>query len=286
MHRLKNLFSALSSFSVWTYYIVICGPTLFFIYSHWNIFKDHSISDEKAITFVGAFIAFSLAFTQYVISQKWKKTEFLAQEYKAFVSDKYVQRAMYLLDFPFSNFQLFDSEVISDKNSSNYFISYPNTKIVVCCDFEIVAKALSEQYDDEKKEEFNSAMNIIRYTFDKFSFRLGLFQKHISSGLIKIEDLKPYLQYWIDTIINPGTYRLDNNQHSYKKMKIELIRYLHKYDYISLHLLLQKFGTNINELFLTHLDSAKLYRIKSASENYLKADQGSLTLGDGKWKII
>jgi len=227
---------------------VLFSGTIIVLWTDLAEFKD---GQKNAITLAAGFLAFIVGLFQYRKSQAWKKIEFLAQEYKAFNEDRYVQRVMYLLDYPISNFQLFADENIEVFSTSNYK-TLTGDRIIVQCNYSIVSEALSNKYDDEVIEQFDSKANIIRLSFDKFLYKLGLFQKYIDAGLITVEDLQPYFQYWIEVIKRPKNQKLKNNEEGYVKMKRELIRFMYKYNYPALNKLLITFGTNLDDLIYTH----------------------------------
>ncbi len=234
-------------------FIILLFSLLTIVIAKWNQLEKPDELNLKLLGLVGAIIAFCIGLFQYYKAQKWKKTEFLAQEYKTFVSDRYVQRVMHLLDYPVSDFQLFDDEVLAH-SLTGYFFSYPDKKIVVECNYSVIAMALSKDFDDETPATFDSKMNIIRFSFDKFLFKLGVFHKHIGSGLIKVEDVVPYISYWIRFIKKTENEMLVNNKDSFIEMKKSFIGFIFRYktDYRSLDSLLGNFETNIETLAELH----------------------------------
>ena len=119
-------------------------------------------------------------------AQKWKKAEFLGNEYKSFINNDYIQKAFsildgFLLNIPFTN-----------KDGEAAVICYTKDKL---------KKALTNIHANKQKNrtyEPDAESTNIRLYIDKFLFRLGAFQAHIESELIDKDSLKPYILYWLN----------------------------------------------------------------------------------------
>ena len=59
----------------------------------------------------------------------------------------------------------------------------------------MLIKSLKASY--EIKVQFKMHEYFIRSVFDDFFPVFSSFQHHVETGLIKVEDIKPYLEYWI-----------------------------------------------------------------------------------------
>ena len=81
---------------------------------------------------------------------------------------------------------------------------------------------------------------IIKGLFDNLFDKLGFFNNYIKTGLIKINDIKPYLIYWIEIIADEK-----NNRKSYQ-FRNQLFKYLRKYKYENIFELCEKFGFKKN----------------------------------------
>jgi hypothetical protein len=78
--------------------------------------------------------------------------------------------------------------------------------------------------------EFNSAENdketlLVRGALDDFISGLSIFQSHIDTGLIKLEDIRPYLEYWVGELTGKG--RIQTNP----DVGRHVARYLRYYGY-------------------------------------------------------
>lgn len=210
---------------------------IFFIIAQlWDTFNVND-SQKAVVAFMGGAIVFVWGFTQYYQGQQWKKTEFLANEYKSFVTDPYVQRAMRMLDFPRSDFKLLEDEV-------ELYVSAGLLKKTLACDFDTMQKAFSNEYDDEQQRDYDIGANIIRYTFDQFIIKMGLFQKYIDAGVVERKDIITYLDYWIKMIVATGNEkeRFPNNAEKFLEMKKQIIRFIDRYDYNGFKKLAGQFG--------------------------------------------
>lgn len=238
--------------SPWWFFTMTTIIIFLIVISHWSDLTNFTDGQKNAVALLGGLLAFICGFIQYRIGQEWKKTEFLAQEYKEFIKDRYVQRVMYLFDYPISSFQLFEHECNLKVNESECKTLETGKITIVGCSYSIIKEALSDKYDDEDNDNFDAKANIIRLSVDKFLFKLGLFQKHIESNLINAADLKHYINYWIEFIKRADNPKLNSHKEDYKKMKKELIRFMRRYDYNSLNDLLKNFGTDIEQLYISH----------------------------------
>ncbi len=57
----------------------------------------------------------------------------------------------------------------------------------------------------------------IRHLFDQFFDGLGMFQNHIEIRLIKLQDVKPYLEYWVTELSGNGKIRSDEAAHQIRR---------------------------------------------------------------------
>ena len=208
----------------------------------------------KIIGMISALVAFYFGLKQYQKGQLWKKTEFFTTQYKDFIANRYVQRVMLLLDYPTSNFQLFDDEIVSSSNKFQFWESHPNKKIVLESNYDIVRMSLSEQYD----EQGDDTANIIRFSCDKFLFKLGLFENYISGKLMETKDVRCSFEYWINLLSYPYSKALVEHQYQFMMLKKELVRFIKKYEYKSLVALLSNLGSDFNSIDSYHYDFTKI----------------------------
>jgi len=152
----------------------------------------------KLLGLAGAIIAFLVALYQYNISQKWKRAEFLASEYKTFIGNDYVQKTFSLLD----GFSL--PITYQDNNGQQASIEPDIQKVKSALTNIHPANTSNRKYSNVQE------LSYIRLCIDKFLFKLGVFQVHVDSKLITYKMLEPYICYWMEILTNPSDDTLDN----------------------------------------------------------------------------
>ena len=86
---------------------------------------------------------------------------------------------------------------------------------------------------------FTPDQQVVRTLFDQFLDRLGLFERYKESELVTIQELKPYLQYWITAMCNA------NIGASRARVIRQLWRFIDSYEYASVRNLCEAFGAAI-----------------------------------------
>jgi hypothetical protein len=147
---------------------------------------DAEIADVvlKTVGLCGAAVAFFAGLAQYARAQRWKRSEWVAQEMRQFFSDPAVRRALLMIDWSGReiSFPAEDGEGVSRVRVSDT----------------MVADAL--KHHSERPEGFQPDETLIRDTFDRFLDGLERFASFRAAGLVSTEDIKPYLAYWIHHI--------------------------------------------------------------------------------------
>lgn len=172
---------------------------------------------------VGAIVVFSIGLWQYAKAQRWKRGEFVASQVKEFKSDRKIQLAMTMLDWT-------DREL--------YFPSETSDKpIALKVDNTLLRSALLPHKDAIRytKEE-----EMIRDCFDSFLDMLVMFSNFIEARLISTDELRPYMQYWIDLISG----QMKNVTWHPPEFFCLLLNYIEVYDFKGAALLLKGFGYN------------------------------------------
>jgi hypothetical protein len=177
----------------------------------WNWFLTLKPEDQlKAVALIGASIAFVIGLVQYRKSQRWKRSEWVAQEMQAFFSDPSVKTALQLLDWGSRRAELFPGR---DK---------PDERFVIVRDDDL-AKALA--YHSDRPEGFTEAEAALRDLFDHFLDRLERVNSFVDARLISLRDIRPYLDYWAEKVATArvGDPRVDR--------LVQLRRYIRYYGY-------------------------------------------------------
>ena len=159
-----------------------------------NPWDSHFINTVEFILKIigggGAFILFFIGFKRYKKDQTWKRSEFVAKEFNDFNSNKTVRNAMYMLDWGSRKIELFpdkllyaDRFAIVDRKILESALIYHELRIKV-----------------PNNDRFTEVEVAIRDTFDHFLSYFEKFDQFIIAKLITVEEIAPYLKYWVITI--------------------------------------------------------------------------------------
>ena len=132
-----------------------------------------------------AILVFGIGLYQYWIAQKWKKTEFVAQQMKDFDSAPYTSVAFRLIDW------------------EDWVVQVPGEKAKLTVTDEFLCKALRQEDDGE----FDDDEAYVRECFDAFWGGIDRFASFVDYGLLTREDLVPYLEYWVRIILGLKEHR-------------------------------------------------------------------------------
>lgn len=174
----------------------------------------------KGIGGITAIILFIIGFKRYNKEQKWKIKEFVAKEIKEFHENKMNKNAMLMLDWDTRNIELYPEH--PDYEKRNVLIGRKELE-----------RALLPHHNLTFK--FSKDEAIIRDTFDHFLTTLTRFEHFIETEIVSLEDFRPYLRYWIDTIAEDLPVRARNVLH----------HYIIAYEYIGVINLVKRFGKEI-----------------------------------------
>ncbi len=140
--------------------------------------------DLKLITewakILGGIVVFAIGLYQYRLAQKWKRREFIASQIKDFEAEPKIQLAMTMLDW--------NDRVL-------YFPAEGGTKFVAIRINEPLLSSALLPHRDANGYSKNEAL--IRDCFDRFLDMFVRLSAFIEAKLIRIEELAPYLEYWI-----------------------------------------------------------------------------------------
>ena len=185
----------------------------------------------KFIGGVGTLVIFGIGLKRYKKDQTWRKNEFVAQEIKSFNNDPKAQNAMWMLDWKARKIELFPDK---------YF--YHERSVLV--NRQILTKALIYHKElkgvSDDQEKFTEIEQAIRDTFDRFLSYFERFEQFTITGMIKPNEIQPYIQYWINKIsIN------EQDNENEKIFKKTLYKYIDKYEFSGTKKLFQRFNENI-----------------------------------------
>lgn len=152
---------------------------------------------------------------QYRASEKWKRAEFVVKEVKEFESDERVKLIEQALDYT-------DTK------------HYPFKKDTIDIDRGKMNKSL-----DTAGEVFTGTVDILRNSFDGYFDHLSIFDRYVKSDVMNFEEIKPYLEYYIDIIGDTANPRL-----SMQSRKL-IWSYLNNYHFTDVQELFCLFDYNI-----------------------------------------
>ncbi|TGE03846.1 hypothetical protein [Hymenobacter fodinae] len=146
-------------------------------------------------------------------TEKWKKGEFIVNQYEKFASDTAVIFAIKTLDYQsrFVNKQL---GIIT------------RDKVTLCL--------------QPKPKGVDMKLNaMVRANFDQYLDKLSLFNRYEQSGLMTKEDIEPYIKYHIKLIAGP------TEEENLKELQHELWGYIDRYEFNDVKQLCFLFGHDI-----------------------------------------
>lgn len=130
--------------------------------------------------------AFGVALSQYIKTQQWKRAEFVASEYKLFVSKQAVKNALLMLDWNVRAFEL------------------PDKRKVTITDEQLSAALVPH---NKRPAGFTDTEVFIRDTFDELLEGLQVFSHYIESGLVSFDEFRTYLIYWVEILADKNSER-------------------------------------------------------------------------------
>lgn len=184
-------------------------------------YKDYFDWASKLIVFAATAFGLYKAYIEFRNAQRWKKAEFLAKEAKDFFSDLNVTRALKFLDYREHDIVVLGSEL-------------PN-KGTIHFNQDLLLKSWAV---DKPIDQFSPEELLIRNIFDEFLTKLSYFNYYLDTNLITLNDLRPYLGYWVNIIGNPQSGKRSNT------VLRQIWKFIEYYEYNAVASLVKKFGYN------------------------------------------
>jgi hypothetical protein len=145
---------------------------------------------KELLTLILATAGGVFALWRWTIDQKWRRVQHAQSLVKNFLEKKNTIKAFEILD-----------TTGKVECTSNYDSKMEDT-IDVTDEFLIGALSTFDQKDENDDKEV-----IIRDIFDSYFDELSTFQSHIETGLITLQDIQPYLEYWMLQLTGRGRIR-------------------------------------------------------------------------------
>jgi len=147
-----------------------------------------TITNLKEIaTLAIAVVGGSFALWRWMEDQKWRRVQYAQSLVTKFLEEKGVTKACEVLD------TVGEVEFEVENNSKKRHV------INITDEFLIGSFSTFDENEENTEDEI-----LIRDTFDSLFGGLSLFQSHIEAGLIKLQDIRPYLEYWIRELSGHG----------------------------------------------------------------------------------
>lgn len=200
---------------------------------------------------VGGFGAFGVGLYQYSVAQRWKRMEWIASAMKAFYEHPDVERALQMVDWNERRIMLFADQ----PDAARRYVRVND---------DVVARALMAH---STHGPFTAVEAAIRDCFDGFLDQLAMVHQYVSAGLVSIEDVRPYLDYWVRNIARPSA-----GLPSARLRQLHF--YIQHYQFTDVRQLIEAFGFSLlpesvsDTERLKALDSVALLRTVNDSSKY------------------
>jgi hypothetical protein len=140
------------------------------------------------VTAAGVIIGGGFALWRWRDDQKWRRVQYAQSIVKACFENALVDKACDVLDCT--------DETVRFRDEDN-----PRKYRDIRISDRLLTGALST-FDDKTDNTLDE--QFVRAALDQFFFEINMFQRHIDAKLIKLNDIRPYLEYWIKEISANG----------------------------------------------------------------------------------
>jgi hypothetical protein len=145
---------------------------------------------KELLTLILATAGGIFALWRWTIDQKWRRVQHAQSLVKNFLEKKNTIKAFEILD------------TTGEVECESTYNSKMKEAIEITDEFLIGALSTFDQKDGNDDREV-----IIRDIFDSYFDELNTFQSHIETGLVEIQDIQPYLEYWMLQLTGRGRVR-------------------------------------------------------------------------------
>lgn len=202
---------------------------------------------------------------QYWRSQFWKRAEFVAGEMKAYLNDRDVLKVFKMIDWAARRINLFDA---GEPRSAWPMVTREAQTSAL--DLHTIRNAVGGEVDAEQVAEatdsdlagFTAVEAAIRDAYDAFLDGLERIASYIATGLLRPNDVVPYIGYWVRDITSK------TNDKTEDKWTAAVIAYIQFYDFVGVQELFGElnrdiaYGGELHSYFFDRLeDRARAKRI-------------------------
>ncbi len=157
------------------------------------------------------FLALCGGLYRYHHAQVWKRREFVAGEIEKLLKSPPARNAMNMLDYTLRWIELHPGASDPDQRFARIARDY--------------AAAMLIPHDVEGRPNYGRNGAAIRDCFDELLTTLDNLQAMIAAGLIKTEDLIPYLGYWIRRLSEPLSKAEGLDRHFHRNLHLFIDSY-------------------------------------------------------------
>jgi hypothetical protein len=197
------------------------------------------------VGYLGALGAFVIGLRQYRRADYWRRSEFLAREMKEYFADPKVNTALTMIDWGIRKVRLYED------SSAGGAATPAETRVdrKMQCDAlrphtMLSATGASDEVVDTDAvrsagASFTPDEAAIRDCYDRFLDGLERLGNYLSGDLVSIEDVKAYVEYWIESIADTNCDGDD------AMWTVCLLAYIDFYAFIGVQMLFSGFGHDI-----------------------------------------
>lgn len=176
--------------------------------SSYLLYELFELELKEIVAFLTAVVAGTFALWRWTIDQRWRRVQYARELIKEFAAKDSTIKAFQMLDAE-RYVELFPAE--DDKKKRSIYVREDKL---------IEALRTLKEKTQFPKDEF-----AIRNIFDEYLTDLSAFQHHIDAKLLKLRDIKPYLEYWIKAMNGYGRVRST-------KFAYQLHKFLFYFDFL------------------------------------------------------
>jgi hypothetical protein len=173
---------------------------------------------KELLTLILATAGGAFALWRWTIDQRWRRVLHAQSLIENFVQKKNTIDAFKILD-------------IVDEEVEFELLEKSKKSIKLTNDFLIGALSTFDQKEINDEREI-----VVRNIFGNFFDDLSTFQNHIDAKLIKVKDIKPYLEYWFQELTGKGRV------HDDARFGVQVGKYLGYFGYSKVLVLAKDMG--------------------------------------------
>jgi hypothetical protein len=173
---------------------------------------------KELLTLILATVGGVFALWRWTIDQKWRRVLHAQSLIEKFQGKQNTINAFMILD-------------VVDDDIEFEFPDKSKKPIKLTNDFLIGALSTFDQKEENDEPEY-----VVRAILGNFFEDLSTFQNHIDAGLMKLEDIKPYFEYWFQELTGKGRV------HDDIRFGVQVGKYLSYFGYAKVVVLARNMG--------------------------------------------